>query len=860
MASFTDQIPQFNPYIGDLPIEAMVKVGMEKQQRYDLGLQKIQSQIEQIAGLDVLRPVDKEYLSSKMDELGSNLKSFAASDFSNFQLVNSVGGMVNQLSKDPFVLAAVKSTAIDRKNAEFIESEKREGRLDPANLYVYNLQRNKYINSGLKDKEGNPLVFSGQYEPYRNVYKKLGEVAKNVGVDETIIPNLFDANGQVSKVMVETLVKGKDANKIYDAFINALDPGDYRQLEINGIYKYKDRSPQEIVTILENSNKQYAQTALDKQADLLSQIADLKEMLPKAKGQDVLDINKKITSLQTLVEKSNSMINEDNQNFLRVKDMVLSGDEDQINSIRGKIYTNNFLSSLSKDFSEKVSHVKYSENPLWKAIMEEKKFALDSWYKKESIKLAKEANELKKQEMMPVLQATGALEGSQVNMAENVNQDYMNSVAQRDGKLINLARWDMKRIGWTEAKMNEWVSAQAKNKGISKEEVLANWGTTTLTKIKSGEIKPSSEISSEVNSINGLNVFVSGLQKLMQSADAKAKALGGESVKNVPDIIKETKPVTITVGANNKPITLSGQDQLDLARFVNQREVFSTGAEDKERQLATQRLKNKFGNYTPYLQAWAESEFARAPGRIGKFFGAKPTPFQEVLSKYSGSQYEAFKTSQEKVYRETFSALYPKNETFALTDKNRPTVLANMSAMFIDRPEFADIKKKLDFSKSQLVVTTTPSITGLGGNTQLSLKVVGENGETTEAIPMSLEQYQILFNKNPAQSNPSVILTEAIINGSPDKSSNSNGIGSIPTSFFGKEDFKYVSPDYRILGGDFIRDSDGRDAYYPKLYYVPKGANEPVSLDIGVAMSLPQALSFPTMVTDAKLKQIINKK
>ena len=45
MASFTDNIPQFNPYVQQLPVEAMVSVGMEKQRRYDEGLQKIQSNI-----------------------------------------------------------------------------------------------------------------------------------------------------------------------------------------------------------------------------------------------------------------------------------------------------------------------------------------------------------------------------------------------------------------------------------------------------------------------------------------------------------------------------------------------------------------------------------------------------------------------------------------------------------------------------------------------------------------------------------------------------------------------------------------------------------------------------------------------
>ena len=72
MASFTDAIPQFNPYIQQLPVEAMVQVGMEKQQRYDQGLQKIQSQIDQVAGLSLYRDSDKQQLQSKLNELGSN--------------------------------------------------------------------------------------------------------------------------------------------------------------------------------------------------------------------------------------------------------------------------------------------------------------------------------------------------------------------------------------------------------------------------------------------------------------------------------------------------------------------------------------------------------------------------------------------------------------------------------------------------------------------------------------------------------------------------------------------------------------------------------------------------------------------
>ena len=115
MASFTDIIPQFTPYVQQLPVEAMVAVGMEKQKRYDEGVQKIQQSIDKIAGLDVAADADKAYLQSKLNQLGNDLTFVAAGDFSNYQIVNSVDGMAKQIAYDPNVQNAVGSTAYLRK-------------------------------------------------------------------------------------------------------------------------------------------------------------------------------------------------------------------------------------------------------------------------------------------------------------------------------------------------------------------------------------------------------------------------------------------------------------------------------------------------------------------------------------------------------------------------------------------------------------------------------------------------------------------------------------------------------------------------------------------------------------------------
>jgi len=147
MASFTDAISTFNPYVQQLPVDAMVKVGMYKQQKYDEGVQKIQSEIDRVAGMDVIRDVDKQYLQSRLNELGSKLKTVAAGDFSNFQLVNSVGGMATQIGKDINVQNAVSSTAWYRKQAAEMEKAISEGKSSASNQWDFSEQVNGWLYS-----------------------------------------------------------------------------------------------------------------------------------------------------------------------------------------------------------------------------------------------------------------------------------------------------------------------------------------------------------------------------------------------------------------------------------------------------------------------------------------------------------------------------------------------------------------------------------------------------------------------------------------------------------------------------------------------------------------------------------------
>jgi predicted RND superfamily exporter protein len=146
MASWTDRIPTFNPYVEQQPVDAMLKVGMYKQQKYEEGVQKIQTAIDNVAGLDIASELDKKYLQSKLNGLGNNLNIVAGADFSNFQLVNSVNGMTKEIVKDEYVQNAVASTAQIRKNQRILEADEKAGKSSVQNRAKFEEGVGNYIN------------------------------------------------------------------------------------------------------------------------------------------------------------------------------------------------------------------------------------------------------------------------------------------------------------------------------------------------------------------------------------------------------------------------------------------------------------------------------------------------------------------------------------------------------------------------------------------------------------------------------------------------------------------------------------------------------------------------------------------
>src|SRR6478736_1250002 len=244
----------FKPYVQQMPIDEMVAVGMEKQRRYDEGIQKIQTNIDNIAGLDIARGIDRKYLQSKLNSLGNNLKFVAAGDFSDSQLVNSVGGMVKQIGKDAYIKAAVSSTANERNQIQQMEDDRKAGKLTPHAEHYYNMKRQAYYsNNNLKGADGKPIIYSGKYIESWDIDKEMQDAIKAVGDSKWSYDQIFemdpitkrpvlgaDGRPKYSSYATRMIKEGKFNQNVAAAIDGVISRPEARQeLTMRGVYNYR---------------------------------------------------------------------------------------------------------------------------------------------------------------------------------------------------------------------------------------------------------------------------------------------------------------------------------------------------------------------------------------------------------------------------------------------------------------------------------------------------------------------------------------------------------------------------------------------------------------------------------------------
>jgi len=369
MASYTDAISQFNPYVQQLPVELMMKVGMQKQAQYDQGVQKIQQSIDNVAGLDIAKSPQKEYLHSKLNELGSNLKIVAAGDFSNQQLVNSVGGMATQLIKDPIIQNAVSSTQLLRKGQIDLNEARKSGKSDKNNEDKFSYDANEWLNDGNLDSS-----FRGRYTPYTDITKLVKEGLVGAGLDGDIAEQMFitepgtnkprmfyetvknPKTGKIEEVpigrkiadvkTIEKISSNKEA--VYAVLDNVMNRGDVKeQLKIDGWATYRNTDPD---LLLEPLKREHAETDAQYNSKSLELGALLKAPNISDEQRAMLEDNSKKLEL--------SKLNSEKQ-FADLYELSQQNPE----AFKQYFYEQRFKNNLKKQFIKEESSLTFEANP-----------------------------------------------------------------------------------------------------------------------------------------------------------------------------------------------------------------------------------------------------------------------------------------------------------------------------------------------------------------------------------------------------------------------------------------------------------------------------------------------------------------
>jgi hypothetical protein len=469
MASFTDQIQTFNPYVSQAPlIEAMVTVGNQKQQQYNQGVQKIQGYIDSIAGMDVVNDADKQYLQSKLNELGSNLKSVAAGDFSNQQLVNSVGGMATQVVKDPTVQNAVSSTAWYRKQLADMEKAIAEGKSSQANIKDFTDKANMWL-SGTKPG----AVFRDRYTPYKDVNKVAMDAIKALHpkLQSLDMPYVVK-NGKVDvKSVADAIqrleIKGIDEGQIQTAIAAAMTPDDYNQLAIDANYQFSNITPDALVgrvaTDLE-ANKKFAR----------EQIQYINDILPKYSTDPTKsgELMKRRAQYEAQLGKDGKPGTLDAQAMNDIE-LIKSGDT---KSAKYSIYKDGFFRQFGNAFAWKEEKLTFETNPLMQVQLKKDEIAIDrqretrltkefqikSAQDERALALKEKENYLKQVELGLVNPNEPTELGSPTDNTQKAGQrlnDQIDKVAGTiDGDVAAL-----KAKGLSETKITEIVADYAKN-------------------------------------------------------------------------------------------------------------------------------------------------------------------------------------------------------------------------------------------------------------------------------------------------------------------------------------------------------------------------------------------------------------
>lgn len=344
MASRFDQIPTFNPYIQDAPMELLSQVAFSKQQKYYEGVQAVQSYVDKIAGLPVIKDVDKQYLNGKLQQLGQDIGAVAGEDFSNPFLVSKLGNIAHGISSDPILQNAVQGSQ------QVVDEKAYWEGLRKSNPELYNPKNEAYgmidVNNWLSDNTaGSKLINNHGRYTYYDFSKEVRDAMKDF--KPTSVKRKLP-NG-------EWLISKTDASwtdpEVREYLNGVLSDRARQQMKIDGVVNF-----------------------LGRDNDLLSAYYNDLKGRQKNNNARIKDYQAKMTvensDTQELFKQKINQLKEQNLEIIDLTGKIDNRDLDFFNAnkegIAGSLFSEAYLSAATSGYSHADIIEEYSPNEIWK--------------------------------------------------------------------------------------------------------------------------------------------------------------------------------------------------------------------------------------------------------------------------------------------------------------------------------------------------------------------------------------------------------------------------------------------------------------------------------------------------------------
>ena len=320
MANYMGSTFENTPIQSSVNLPLIQQVLSVKQGQYDANRAKIDQTLQAFGNIDLIRDVDKDYLSARMNDVYNSIEAVGNRDFSQPYVADDIVGKVRNAAKDPFIMDAMANTAKFRTFQKDVEEVKKK-------------DINKFNNANYNDA----LELGGFGAWSNGDTNSLGTLQYN---------EYTDAKGNARK-LAEDYVKnfqmkehllGAEAGKYFDKYTYGYDVDEVavkRYVEANLDEKSRVQlqidARQSVGKLPESDFNSYIRTAKEADnRDANLQIANLEATKKTESSKDIRDaIDNKIQSLKTGVSENNAKIAsgrfDKNEMYSVYNDQVSSG-------------------------------------------------------------------------------------------------------------------------------------------------------------------------------------------------------------------------------------------------------------------------------------------------------------------------------------------------------------------------------------------------------------------------------------------------------------------------------------------------------------------------------------------------------